>query len=286
MPLVILLAGWAAMALGGLWLLAGLQRRRGVLTGLLIGAALAIPETLMALRAQAQAAPAQEAVLGAALALLVLVPGVVALARPLRTGPVRLGRDLGVFLLTGLILALLYLSGPPARGGGFLLLWVLVVWQAWCAWRPVNPPMDALALPAPPVGLALAGGLGLLGAGGWLASGALLALPLPDGARGLMLGAGMVAPELALMALAVWRGKGGVALGLGISAALFNLLGVLGVLALVTALPPAPAVADYVLPLLMAAGVVLAVVLFTRPGLGRGGATLLLAGYAAALALA
>lgn len=186
-------------------------------------------------------------VVGSNIANVALILGVAALIRPLRVEAQLVRFDMPMMVaVTGLLVALLWdktLSRPEALLllAGFAAYIAFTLYQARRS-RTLLLTLDA-ALPQPVssrlrdvaylVGGLLALGLGSTG----LVHGAVAiagALKIPDAVIGLTLVAvGTSLPELATSSLAAYRGEGDLAIGNVVGSNLFNVLGILGVAALV-----------------------------------------------------
>jgi len=88
-------------------------------------------------------------------------------------------------------------------------------------------------------------------------------------------------PELATSLIAALRRQSEIAIGNIVGSNIFNLLGILGVTALITPIPVASRFLSFDLPVLIAVSLVLCVLLVTRPVIGRGVGVAMLVGYAA-----
>jgi len=90
-------------------------------------------------------------------------------------------------------------------------------------------------------------------------------------------------PELATSVIAAFRHQSDIAIGNVIGSNIFNVLGVLGVTALIAPISVSGRFLSFDLPILIGVSCVLAGVLLTRPQIGRGIGVLMLLGYAAYL---
>lgn len=90
-------------------------------------------------------------------------------------------------------------------------------------------------------------------------------------------------PELATSLIAAFRHQSDIAIGNVIGSNIFNVLGVLGVTALIAPISVSGRFLSFDLPILIGVSCVLAGVLLTRPQIGRGIGVLMLLGYAAYL---
>ena len=88
-------------------------------------------------------------------------------------------------------------------------------------------------------------------------------------------------PELATSLIAALRRQSEIAIGNIIGSNIFNILGILGVTAMVTPIPVASRFLGFDLPILIVASLVLTGLLVTRPAIGRGIGAIMLASYVA-----
>jgi cation:H+ antiporter len=136
-------------------------------------------------------------------------------------------------------------------------------------------------------GLVLGGLLLLVGGARLLVSGAVSlaeAAGLPDAVIGLTIVAiGTSLPELATSVVAAFRGEGDIAVGNVVGSNLFNVLGILGVTALVH--PVSGTIGVFDLAVMGGAAVVLLPMMWTGRRVSRGEGAVLLAGYVAYIVL-
>lgn len=96
-----------------------------------------------------------------------------------------------------------------------------------------------------------------------------------------VVGFGTSTPELLVSVDAAWRGVPDIALGNIVGSNIFNVLGILGVTALIAPIPVASRFLTFDLPVMIAVSLVLTALLLTRPVIGRGVGVAMLAGYVA-----
>ena len=221
-----------------------------------------------------------------------LVRGSVGIARrlagpPLLIGPIRISgatlrRDTGVMMAATLILIPVLAMGEVTRLSGLVLFAGLVMYLAWAYLRPGEAQADSDIQAPPPSSLVsvlwvIAGLIALM----------LSARLLVDGGYGIseaFIGLTIVAigtslPELATSLIAALRRQSEIAIGNIIGSNIFNLLGILGITAIVTPIPAASRFLSFDLPVLIAASLILTGLLVTRPTIGRGVGAVMLAGY-------
>lgn len=288
-------AGLALLFVGGEVLVRGalgLAARLGlppVLVGLtVVGFGTSMPELLVSLDAALRGTPeiALGNVVGSNIANILLILGVAALVWPIRTGDMGLRRDLSVMLAAAVALVPVFWLGEVGRGVGAALVAGLVLYLV-AAFRgakdieaPVAPPMPLWAS----LGLAAAGLAGLLLGARFLVDGAV-ALARDWGVSEAFIGLTVVAlgtslPELATSLVAALRRQSGLAIGNVIGSNIFNVLGILGLTALVEPVPVAPRFVIVDLPVMVLVSLVLIALIRWRGGIGRIGGMAMLSGYA------
>jgi len=274
----------------------GIARKLGLpalLIGLtVVGFGTSTPELLVSVDAALGGVPdiAIGNVLGSNIANILLIIGVTALLRPIPVPAAGLRRDLGVMLAGALVLLPVFALSQVARPAGALLVAGLVAYLVWAYRSPGPATPEAEDTPAP-----AAMGVSLV----WLAVG-LVALMLGarflvDGtsniARGLgvseafigltVVAVGTSLPELATSIIAALRRQSEIAIGNVVGSNIFNILGILGLTAVISPIPVAERFLRFDLPVVIGVSLVLAALLLARPRIGRALGLLLLAGYAA-----
>lgn len=228
-------------------------------------------------------------VVGSNVANIGLILALAVLVRPLATNPALVRRDLPALLgVTALAAAFLVDQRLGRAEGGVLVLGLAayLVWSVRAA-RRENAEADlAVAEPTGPVwrdALFVAGGLAGLVVGADLFVGGAVRLAEAAGVSNAVIGLTVVAvgtslPEMATSVVAAVRGEGEIAVGNVVGSNLFNLLGILGVAALVRPLV-APGLEPVDVAVMGAFTGALAVMLFTGRRLVRAEAVALVAGY-------
>ncbi|MCI5112908.1 MAG: sodium:calcium antiporter [Marivita sp.] len=228
-----------------------------------------------------------------------LVRGAVGVARRLGVSPLVIGLTLVGFgtsapeLVTSVSavgLAVLAMLGQISVLAGITLLALLGTYL-WGAFRSAAAPDHEPGLPTDPlpkaatflmIGLALTLGGAIALVDG--ATGIARAYGVPETVIGLTLVAvGTSLPELATTVMAARRGQSDVALGNILGSGIFNILGILGVTALVTPLPVDAALLPDIAVMLATTALLLGL-LFWRRGLGRISGLVFLLTYAAYMA--
>lgn len=315
--ILLLLGGLALLALGGELLVRGavrLAERMGVsplLIGLtLVGFGTSTPELVTSVQAALVGSPgiAVGNVVGSNIANVLLILGLAALLSPIRVSGGALRRDGVLGVAAALAVVVIGLALPLGRVVGAALLAGLVAYLvlAWRTERAGTEGWSAAAskaeafegthptLHAPAVGT---GGL-LLSLGMALAGLALVVFGgrlLVDGAVGLarslgisetvigltIVAVGTSTPELVTSLVAAARRQSDVALGNVLGSNIYNLLGILGVTALISPTVVPPEIARFDSLVMLAVAVLLLVFASTGWRIGRREGGALLAGYAA-----
>ncbi len=302
----LLLLGIALLTGGGEALIRGalgLARRFGVspmLSGLLIvGFGTSMPELVVSVDAALREQPdiAVGNVVGSNIANVLLILGLCALISPLAVSALALRRDAVTVIAASGLYLLLARDALLARPESLLLLAALLAYLVW-AWRSerasaapaaavhaaeaeeVNrvPASTPVALAAVIAGLALLiGGSQALLAG---AVGIAQGLGVSEALIGLTLVAvGTSLPELTVSVIAALRRHADVAVGNILGSNIFNLLGILGVSALVQPLAVAGRITAVDQWVMLGAALLLTLFLLTGRRLSRGEGALLLAAY-------
>ncbi|SEA37622.1 calcium/sodium antiporter [Rubrimonas cliftonensis] len=277
----------------------------------LVGFGTSTPELATSVQAALAGSPgvAVGNVVGSNICNILLILGMAALIRPVAATPGAFRRD-GIALVAATLLCVgLLIHGEIGRLAGaalaaLLVGYIVLTWaqereaEAGGATAPTAAPVAAT-----PAGPAAAGEprAPLWRSGAIVAAGFALMLPgaslLVDGAIELAAGLGVsdaligltiVAvgtslPELTTSVVAAVRGQGDVAFGNVVGSNIYNILGILGVTALVQPLATPPEIAAFDGWVMLAATVALVVVTVTGWRVTRGEGAALLGGYAAYL---
>lgn len=301
------LAGLAALLLGGESLVRGasaLARRLGV-SPLAIGLTVvafgtSAPELVVSLDAALSGANDISVgnVVGSNVANVGLILGLSVLIRPALVEAKLVRVDGPIMIAASLGAALALVDGAISRGEGVALLGCLAAYTGFTFWesrRESSQVRDefASAVPgapeaAPLAALRVAAGLGLMVVGGHLLVDSAVALTEVWGVGQAAIGLTLVAlgtslPELATSLIAAFRGKGDIAVGNVVGSNLFNILGILGVTALVQPLRMG-GITWLDLGVMLGLACALTGMLFVRLRLGRPEGALLLVSYAVYMA--
>lgn len=291
--------GLAGLFLGGEWLVRGSAAiaRRLAMPPLLIGLTVvgfgtSTPELLVSVDAALRGVPdiAVGNVVGSNIANILLIIGLTALVWPVATVGPTLRRNTSVMMLAALALIPVFAMGSIGRVTGAVSVLLLAAYLVW-AYNQA-PPEDEVAatdVPDPPLwrsGAFVALGLVLLMVGArFLVTGAV-SLARGFGLSEAFIGLTIVAvgtslPELATSLIAAFRRHSEIALGNIVGSNIFNVLGILGLTAMIAPIPVASRFLGFDLPVLIAVSFGFALLLWLRVTIGRGLGAVLIVAYAA-----
>jgi cation:H+ antiporter len=222
-------------------------------------------------------------VVGSNIANIALILGLAALLRPMGVESKVVRLDMPISIGVSLVLVGVLADGEASSLEGILLVVGLAGYTGFTFWesRRETPPVRdelAAAAPAPVGGVAIsivqvAGGLVALVVGGHLLVVAAVALAgtlgVSEAAVGLTIVAvGTSLPELATTVVASLRGQGDIAVGNVVGSNIFNILGIIGVTAIVRPLATG-GLSAVDLAAMVALPCVLMALLYGRHRLGR-----------------
>jgi cation:H+ antiporter len=312
-------AGWFTLGLvllyfGAEWLVRGASRlaRAFGMSALVVGLTVvsfgtSAPELLVSLLAafQGRADMTVGNVVGSNISNIALILGISALIHPMVIRARLVSRGIPLMIAATAALTLLALTGGIGRGGGVLLLvglagyFFLLVRSSHEEAPEIEAEFDAHqrdreCCPGDEsrlwnLGL-VAAGLAGLALGAHLLVGAATVVAREIGLSDLVIGLTVVAigtslPELATSVIAAFRKEADIAVGNAVGSNVLNILGVLGVTATLQPLAFAPSLLYFELPVMIVTTLVLLPLAWTRLRLERWEGALLLAGYAAFLAV-
>lgn len=305
--LLLLLGGLALLTVGGDFVVrgaVGVARRLGVselMIGLtLLGFGTSTPELLTSVNAALAGSPgiAIGNVVGSNISNILLVFAIVAIVRPVAIDPKAISRD-GVVMVgaTLLLIAVAIFFGEVSRTVGALFCALLLTYIIY-AWRTESAgpakelreaeakQVDGLKLPMIAyLGFALGGITLLIFGADLLVKGAIIlaqAAGLSETVIGLTIVAvGTSLPELVASLAAALKGRSDVAFGNIVGSNIYNVLGILGITALIqpVAVPPDMTSREWVA--IYGAALLLLLHASTGARVGRREGTFLLAHYAA-----
>ena len=287
--LVALFVGGEALVRGAV----GIARKLTIpplLIGLtVVGFGTSTPELLVSVSAALSGSPdiAIGNIVGSNIGNILLIVGLTALIWPIKITGATLSRDAAIMVAAALVLVPVFWLGQIGRPAGAVLVTGLIGFLLWAYLHPGESGADddTPMLPAWQSALWVALGLaGLMIGAQFLVDGAVniaRGYGISEAFIGLTIVAvGTSLPELATSLIAALRRQSEIAIGNIIGSNIFNVLGILGVTALIAPIPVADRFLSFDLPIMIAATLLLAALL-RGAQIGRSlGAGLLLA-YAA-----
>ncbi len=274
----------------------GIARRLSIsplLIGLtVVGFGTSTPELLVSVDAAWRGVPdiALGNVIGSNIANILLIVGVSALVWPIKVMGETLRRDTAVMMAAALAMVPLFAMGQMGRISGAVLVAGLVAYLVWAyrqAGEVADDDMDQKAPASVAVsGLWVVGGLIALMIGARLLVDGAVSIARGYGISEAFIGLTIVAvgtslPELATSLIAALRRQSEIAIGNIVGSNIFNVLGILGLTAVIAPVPVAPRFLTFDLPILIGVSLVLTLLLLMRPVIGRGVGIAMLLGYAA-----
>jgi cation:H+ antiporter len=307
-----LLLGVALLAAGGEALIRGslaaarLLRVSALLSGLVIvGFGTSAPELVVSVQAALAGQPdiAIGNVVGSNIGNVLFILGICALITPLAVKPLALRRD-AVTVVAASVLFLLLVGGSAlGRADAAVLLVALVAYLAWAYWterfhaapsaemhKAEAEELTAIPKTMPWIGAAVLVGLLLLIGGTQVllmgAVGIAEQFEVSEAVIGLTLVAvGTSLPELTISVIAAIRGHADVAVGNILGSNIFNLLGILGVSAVLQPLPVHARILQFDQWVMLGSALLLLLFLYTGRRLSRLEGAMLFAGYGIYLAV-
>lgn len=296
--LLSLAAGLALLTLGAEYLVRGaisLANRLGMpplLIGLtVVGFGTSMPELLVSLQAALGGAPAIAVgnVVGSNTANILLILGAAAVISPIAARIPNLKRDMAMMLAAAVIMLGLGLWGVVNFWLGLATFAGLVAYLSWVTYtdrRRLTAEEAELVvkLAGWKEALFIVGGLAGLILGANLLIDAATAIAREFGISEAVIGLTIVAvgtslPELATSVVAAFRRHAEIALGNVVGSNIFNILGILGITAMVVPVPVEESMASFDIPFMLAVSVALIVLILVRGQIGRGAGAVMLAIY-------
>lgn len=303
---LLLILGIAVLTAGGEALIRGAlaaARRLGVsplLSGLVIvGFGTSMPELVVSVDAALTGRPdiAVGNVVGSNIANIMLILGLSAVITPMAVKPLALRRDAVMVVVAGLLFLALVAGSALGRTDAAILLVVLGAYLVWAYWseRFRDAPSgevhkaEAEELHSVPMSvgwtlLSIALGLLLLVGGSRILLTGAVGIAEHFGVSEAVIGLTLVAvgtslPELSVSVIAAIRRHADVAIGNVLGSNIFNILGILGVSALLQPLPVHARILQFDQWVMLGASVLLLIFLYTGRRLSRLEGGVLLVGY-------
>ena len=297
MDYIYLVAGLVGLFFGGEALVrgsVGIARRLAIpplLIGLtVVGFGTSTPELLVSVDAALRGVPdiALGNIIGSNIANILLIVGLTALVWPITVMGATLRRDTLVMVAAALALVPIFALGYMGRLPGVVLVAGLAGYLVWAYRTPGDAAAEDENLPAPRSTLVSAlwviGGLVVLMVGARFLVDGAVSIARGYGISEAFIGLTIVAvgtslPELATSLIAAFRRQSEIAIGNIVGSNIFNVLGILGITAVIAPIPVAGRFLSFDLPVMIAVSLVLMALLLTRASIGRWMGVALLAGY-------
>lgn len=276
-----------------------------LLSGLIIvGFGTSAPELVVSIDAalNKQADIAVGNVVGSNIGNILLILGLCAVITPLTISALALKRDASVMLVSSVIFCVLAYNQSIRFGDGLLLIALLFIYLIYTYYtekkqhnaQAIMHENEASEVTVLPQSLwlsitMLVAGLALLIIGSKVllvgATGLAQSFGISEGVIGLtVVAVGTSLPELTVSVIAALRKHADVAVGNILGSNIFNMLGILGVSALLQPLPLSPRILQFDQWVLLGTSLLLMAFLYTGRRVGRGEGAILLLGYGAYLA--
>ncbi|WP_323033627.1 calcium/sodium antiporter [Paracoccus sp. (in: a-proteobacteria)] len=299
MDYIYVLAGLIGLFFGGEALVrgsVGIARRMAIpplLIGLtVVGFGTSTPELLVSVDAAWRGVPdiAVGNIVGSNIANMLLIVGLTSLVWPIIVSGVTLRRDTAVMLAAAFALVPIFAIGEMGRLAGGLLVIGLASYLTWAYLHPGETVAEDIDAPAPASALVsilwVIGGLVILMFGARFLVDGSVSIARGFGVSEAFIGLTIVAvgtslPELATSVIAAFKRQSEIAIGNIVGSNIFNVLGILGITALIKPIQVADRFLTFDLPIMIAVSLVLTALLLTRPVIGRGVGIAALVGYAA-----
>ena len=273
----------------------GIARRMAIpplLIGLtVVGFGTSTPELLVSVDAALRGAPdiAIGNIVGSNIANMLLIVGVTCLVWPIAVSGSTLRRDTAVMVIGVLALVPIFAIGEMGRFAGGLLVTGLASYLIWAYLQPGDAALEDIDA-QPPVSawvsvLWVVGGLAVLMFGARFLVDGSVSIARGFGVSEAFIGLTIVAvgtslPELSTSVIAAFRRQSEIAIGNIVGSNIFNVLGILGITALIKPIPVADRFLNFDLPIMIMVSFILTILLLTRPVIGRKVGLAGLAGYA------
>jgi cation:H+ antiporter len=306
MNIALLIVGIALLTAGGEALIRGslaAARRLQVsplLCGLVIvGFGTSAPELVVSVDAALTQRPdiAIGNVVGSNIGNVLLILGICALITPLSVKPMALRRDAMTVVGASLLFVVLVGGSALARSDAAILLAALAAYIAWAYWserdsvapvaevhRAEADELQAVPRTATWITIAVCSGLALLIGGSRLLLAGAVGIAEAFGVSEAVIGLTVVAigtslPELSISVIAALRRHADVAVGNILGSNIFNLLGILGVSAMLQPLPVHERILQFDQWVMLGTSILLLAFLFTARRLSRLEGAILFIGY-------
>lgn len=296
--ILMLTGGLILLTIGAEYLVRGaisLANRLGMpplLIGLtVVGFGTSMPELLVSLQAALGGAPAIAVgnVVGSNTANILLILGVAAVISPIAARIPNLKRDLVMMLVAAVVMLGLGWWGVVNFWLGLTSFAVLAAYLSWVTHTDRRRMTEeeaelVIKLAGWKEAVFILGGLGALFIGADLLIDAATAIARSFGISEAVIGLTIVAvgtslPELATSVVAAFRRHAEVALGNVVGSNIFNILGILGITAMVVPVPVESSMASFDIPFMLAVSVALIALILATGRISRGAGVAMVAVY-------
>jgi cation:H+ antiporter len=296
--LLLLAAGLVLLTLGADYLVRGaisFANRLGMpplLIGLtVVGFGTSMPELLVSMQAALDGAPAIAVgnVVGSNIANILLILGLAATISPIPAMIPSLKRDMVMMLFAAVVMLGLGYLGLIGFLTGLAMFALLAAYLAWVTYtdrRRMSAEEAELVvkLAGWKEALFIAGGLAGLFIGANLLIDAATSIALQFGISEAVIGLTIVAvgtslPELATSVVAAFRRQAEIALGNVVGSNIFNILGILGLTAMVVPVPVEASMASFDIPFMLGVSLALVALILLTGRIGRPAGVAMLAIY-------
>jgi len=298
LQILMLVAGLVLLTIGAEYLVRGaisLANRLGMpplLIGLtVVGFGTSMPELLVSLQAALGGSPAIAVgnVVGSNTANILLILGVAAAISPITARIPNLKRDLVMMLVAAVVMLGLGFWGVVSFWLGLVMFAMLAGYLGWVTYtdrRRMTAEEAELVvkLVAWKEVVFIAGGLGALFIGADLLIDAATAIARSFGISEAVIGLTIVAvgtslPELATSVVAAFRRHAEMALGNVVGSNIFNILGILGITAVIVPVPVEYSMASFDIPFMLVTSLALIALILIAGRISRGAGIAMLAAY-------
>ncbi len=296
--LLSLAAGLALLTLGADYLVRGaisFANRLGMpplLIGLtVVGFGTSMPELLVSLQAALDGSPAIAVgnVVGSNIANILLILGVAAVISPIAARIPNLKRDMAMMLVAAVVMLGMGYWGVVSFWPGLAMFALLAAYLSWVTYtdrrRMTSEEAELVVkLAGWKEALFIFGGLAGLFIGASLLIDAATAIAREFGISEAVIGLTIVAvgtslPELATSVVAAFRRNAEIALGNVVGSNIFNILGILGITAVVVPVPVDSSMASFDIPVMLGVSLALVVLILLAGKISRGAGAVMLALY-------
>jgi len=256
-----------------------------------VGFGTSMPELLVSVDAALSGVPdiAIGNIVGSNIGNMLLIVGLSAIVWPIAHVGGTIPRDAAVMMAAALILIPIFWLGEVGRISGAALFAGLIAYLVWAYRQSRNAPADTPEGTAAPIwqsALWLVFGLAALVLGARALVSGATSIARDFGLSEAFIGLTIVAigtslPELATSLIAAFRRQSAIAIGNIVGSNISNVLGILGITAVITPIPVAERFLRFDLLVMIGVTAVLVALLLLRPAIGRAHGLVLLVGYAA-----